>query len=268
MKSTPSSNCSNSSAAFAPLPFAPSRTSSHTGDSPHTQFRRPLYQLRRRNVVWDTSPVQHPVTAEILRCPTPVFLRAEQMNTQKKLVSPKSTVRSPAASMSTIRRNKTPDTSKFYRFSKFPPYLNYTVGRKQSVQTPRSTRQFGTLDRAVTPQDPATVRSKRPHSIFLELKSQRTALTESRPKPAADCIHYRQADLRSLRTIKQELRYLQKLREETYDKAVDDVLNEYDLNSIMDDELSFMNKEGNQFAKYLDGRADATPYFDAVKALK
>lgn len=266
MKCTPSSNSSHSSAAFAPLPFAPSHTSSHAGDSPQTQFRRPPYQLRRRKVVWDTSPVQHPVTAEVLRCPTPVFLHVEPVNTLKNLISQKNEEK--ATSLSTIRRTKPLDTSKFYRFSKFPPYLSYTVGRKQSLHTPKSTHRFGDLDRAVTPQDPATVLSNRPHSIFLELKSQRTASYEPRPKLATDTIHYRQADIRSLRTIKQELRYLQKLREETYDKAVDDVLNEYQLNSIMDDELSFMNKEGNLFAKYLDGQADATSYFDTVKALK
>lgn len=221
--------------------------------------------------MWDTSPVHHPVTAEVLRCPTPVFLPAEPMNTQKSLRdrgSPRHATKSPIDSLQTIKRKKTPDTSKFYRFSRFPPYMNYTVDRKQSMQTPRSPHLLGTYERAVTPQDPATVHSKRPHSIFLELKNQRVASTETRTKPADDTIHYRAEDIRSLRTIKQELRYLQKLREETYDKAVDDVLNEYQLNSIIEDELSFMNKQGNVFAKYLDGQADSTSYFDTVHALK
>ena len=217
--------------------------------------------------MWDTSPVQHPVTAEVLRCPTPVFLPVEPMNTQKSLRgSPRHATKSPIEQ--TITRKKTPDTSKFYRFSRFPPYMTYTVDRKQSVQTPRSPHLLGTYERAVTPQDPATVHSKRPHSIFLELKNQRIASTEPRMKPADNSIHYRAEDIRSLRTIKQELRYLQKLREETYDKAVDDVLNEYQLNSIIEDELSFMNKQGNLFAKYLDGQADSTSYFDTVHALK
>lgn len=87
-------------------------------------------------------------------------------------------------------------------------------------------------------------------------------------QPKHQLLGYRQEDLIGLRAIKQELRFLQKLREETYDKAVDDVLEEYQLNSIIDEELTFINKKANVFTKYLDGGAEDTDYFDRVQALQ
>ena len=92
--------------------------------------------------------------------------------------------------------------------------------------------------------------------------------SEVKVKEVEGGIQYRQEDLKSLRKIKQELRFLQRLREETYDKAVDDVLEEYDLQNIMEDELTYMNKEGNLFAKHLDGQVDATAYFNTIQTLQ